>query len=262
MGKLAKRIEDGAVLKLIRGFLQAGIMQDGLCQRRVQGTPQGGPLSPLLANFLLDEVDKMLEARGHAFVRYADDLNVYLRSERAAVRVLEALRKKLQALRLSVNETKTKIVSAKYNSEFLGFRVSGKPGGGLRWIVSRASITRFKGRVRELTLRNQGRALADVIKRLVVFLRGWKAYFRLAQTPSTFKELDGWIRRRLRAFILRQWCTSRTIYRRCRALGADVRTATSIASFSGRWWRGSLALSSIVLNTRFFDARGLPRLSG
>jgi group II intron reverse transcriptase/maturase len=198
MGRLAKRIADRRVLRLIRRYLNAGVLANGVVMEREEGTPQGGPLSPLLANVLLDEVDKELERRGHAFVRYADDLNVYVRSQRAGERVMASLRKLFGRLKLRINETKSKVARAT-TRKFLGFSFWVAPGRTIRRRVAPQAIERLKERVRAMTRRTAGQSLAQVCERLGSYLDGWKAYFRLAETPGIFADLDKWIRHRLRA---------------------------------------------------------------
>ena len=188
---------------------------------RNEGTPQGGPLSPLLANVLLDEVDKELERRGHAFVRYADDLNVYVRSQRAGERVMASLRKLFGKLKLRVNETKSKVTRATA-SKFLGFSFWVAKGGAIRRRVAPQAIQRMKERVRELTRRNAGRSLAQLCKPLGKYLAGWKAYFRLAETPGVFADLDQWVRHRLRAAQLKHWKRGTVVYRELIARGTSV----------------------------------------
>ncbi len=204
MDRLAKRIADQAVLRLIRGYLQAGIMVHGVVQERFEGTPQGGPLSPLLANVLLDEVDRELERRGHRFVRYADDCNVYVRSQRAGERVLSWLRKRYARLRLRVNEAKSAVASA-FGRKFLGYCLWVGPGGEVKRAIAAKAKAAFTQRVRWLTKRNGGRSMDQVVQDLRGYVLGWKAYFRLAQTPRVVRELDKWLRHRLRAVQLKQW---------------------------------------------------------
>ena len=189
MDRVQKRIGDAGVIRLIRAYLNSGIMMDGVVQERVVGTPQGGPLSPLLANVLLDEVDKELERRGHSFVRYADDANVYVRSRRAGQRAMALLRELYGRLRLTVNETKSAVASA-FQRKFLGYSFWVAPGGVIKRRVADKPMAVFKQRVRRLTRRSGGRSLEEVVSKLRVYVLGWKAYFRLAQTPRVWQELD------------------------------------------------------------------------
>jgi group II intron reverse transcriptase/maturase len=260
MGRLAKRIADHRVLRLIRGYLNAGILVNGVVIERDEGTPQGGPLSPLLANVLLDEVDKELERRGHAFVRYADDLNVYVRTQRSGERVMASLRKLFGKLKLRVNETKSKVTRATA-SKFLGFSFWVAAGGTIRRRVSREAIARMKERVRELTRRSAGRSLAQTGKTLGMYLVGWKAYFRLAETPGTFADIDGWVRHRLRAVQLKHWKRGRVVYRELVARGMSSDAASRVAVNTRRWWHNSAMGLHIALPNRLFDKLGVPRLA-
>ncbi len=260
MGMLSKRIADRTVLGLIRRYLQAGVMANGVAVERHEGTPQGGPLSPLLANVLLDVVDKELEKRGHAFSRYADDCNVYVRSERAGQRVMQLLRRLYAQLHLQVNEKKSAVAPA-ITRQFLGFSLWVAPGRRVKRRVSRKALKVMKTRVRWLTRRSHGRSLAQVVERLRAYLVGWKAYFRLADTPGVFSRLDKWIRHRLRAIQLKHWRRGRTIYRELRARGMPHEAARQIAANSRRWWRNSRYLLNAALPIRFFDQLGLPRLA-
>lgn len=197
MGRLAKRIADKTMMGLIRRYLEAGVLANGVVVERHEGTPQGGPLSPLLANVLLDETDKELERRGYAFVRYADDCNVYVRSKRAGERVMRLLRRLFGKLRLQINEEKSAVASA-LNRQFLGFALWNASGETIKHCVSRKALAAMKLRVRQLTRRNRGRSLRQIAQDLRGYLIGWKNYFRLAETPKIFRTLDGWIRHRLR----------------------------------------------------------------
>lgn len=259
MDRLRQRVDEPAVLRLVRAYLDSGIMVDGVAQQRYQGTPQGGPLSPLLANVLLDEVDRELERRGHCFVRYADDCNVYVRSRRAGERVMALLRRLYGKLKLTVNESKSAVGSA-FGRKFLGYDFWQRQGVVRRGIATKAMAT-FKQRVRELTRRSGGRSMAQVVERLRTYLLGWKAYFRLAQTPGVLRKRDEWLRHRLRAIQLRQWKRGATIHRELRRLGATEATARRVAANSRCWWRNSAMLLNAVLGLAYFDALGLPRLS-
>jgi retron-type reverse transcriptase len=239
-------------------YVQAG--RRWVVVERHEGTPQGGPLSPLLANVLLDVVDKELEKRGHAFSRYADDCNVYVRSERAGQRVMRLLRRLYARLRLQVNEEKSAVASV-FTRQFLGFSLWVAKGRVVKRKVSRKALEVMKRRVRWLTRRNRGRSLAQVVERLRAYLVGWKAYFRLADTPGVFRQLDEWLRHRLRAIQLKHWRRGRTIYRELRARGMSHETARLIAANSRRWWRNSRYLLNAALPIRFFDELGLPRFA-
>jgi RNA-directed DNA polymerase len=258
--RLQKRVGDAGVIRLIRAYLDSGIMSDGVVQQRYQGTPQGGPLSPLLANVLLDEVDKELERRGHCFARYADDCNVYVRSRKAGERVMALLRRMYAKLHLTVNEAKSALGSV-FGRKFLGYCLRAGPKGVVKRAVAAKPMATFKQRIRQLSRRSGGRSLHEVVQRLRPYLLGWKAYFGLAQTPSVWRELDEWLRHRLRAIQLRHWKRGATMYRELRALGAPHDVARRVAANSRRWWRNSGKLLNSVLTIDHFDQLGLPRLS-
>ena len=259
MGRLAKRIADRRVLGLIRRYLQAGIMADGVCIVRAEGTPQGGPLSPLLANVLLDEVDRELERTGHRFVRYADDCNVYVRSQRAGERVLRALRRSYARLKLRVNEAKTAVAPA-WERKFLGYRLL-RMSGEVKLGVSHQSLQKLKDKVRELTRVTVGRSLEQVAQDLRRYVPGWRAYFGLAQTPSVFARLDGWLRTRLRVLQLRQWRQPATIHREMRRLGASDALARKVASRTQGWWGSAATGLRRILTVDHFDRLGVPKFS-
>jgi RNA-directed DNA polymerase len=258
--RLQKRIGDAEVIRLIRAYLNSGIMDDGVVQQRHQGTPQGGPLSPLLANVLLDEVDRELARRGHCFVRYADDANVYVRSRRAGERVMALLRRLYGRLRLKVNETKSAVASV-FGRKFLGYSLWVASGGVVKRKVAIKPLLAFKQRIRELTRRSGGRSMKDVVERLRPYMLGWKAYFRLAQTPRVWLTLDEWLRHRLRAIQLKHWRHGPTIYRELRALGASAETARHVAANNRCWWRNSDRALKRVLTIAYFDRMGVLRLS-
>jgi len=260
MDRLAKRIADKRVLRLIRRYLQAGILKDGVCIERHEGTPQGGPLSPLLANVLLDEVDRELERRGHRFVRYADDCNVYVRSRRAGERVLQALRGCYAKLALKINESKT-AVGPVWRRKFLGYCFWAAPRGEVRRAVAAQALERLRERIRQLTRRTRGRSLDQIAHDLRDYVPGWKAYFRLAQTPGVLRGLDEWLRHRLRAIQLKQWRRGPTIYRELRRLGANGEVAKRVAANSRRWWRNSAMELNRTLTIAYFDQLGVPRFS-
>lgn len=257
--RLQKRIGDAGVIRLIRAYLNSGIMVDGAVQEREQGTPQGGPLSPLLANVLLDEVDKELERRGHCFVRYADDANVYVRSHRAGERVMALLLKLYGRLRLTVNPTKSTVASV-FQRKFLGYSFWVAPGGIIKRRVANKAVTKFKQRVRELTRRSGGFSLAKVVEQLRIYVLGWKAYFRLAQTPGVWQKLDEWIRHRMRAIQLKQWRRGKTAYRELIRLGASHDVAKQVAVNTRRWWRNSGMLLNKVLDLKWANRLEIPRL--
>jgi RNA-directed DNA polymerase len=257
--RLKRRIGDAGVIRLIRSYLNSGIEVDGEVQQREMGTPQGGPLSPLLANVLLDEVDKELERRGHCFVRYADDANVYVRSQRAGKRVMALLLKLYGRLRLTVNTTKSTVASV-FQRKFLGYSFWVAPGGRIHRRVADKAKRTFKQRVRELTRRSGGISLPAVVEKLRTYVLGWKAYFRLAQTPKVWRELDKWLRHRMRAIQLKQWKRGTTAYRELIARGASKETAQLVARNTRRWWHNSGKLLNKVLNLSWADRLGIPRL--
>jgi RNA-directed DNA polymerase len=259
MGKLSVRIEDKRMLGLIRRYLDAGIMANGVVVERVEGTPQGGPLSPLLANVLLDEVDKELEKRGHAFVRYADDCNVYVRSRRAGEDVMKTLRRLYGRLRLRVNEAKS-AVARPQDRKFLGYSFWYAKGGEVRRRVAPKALEAMKERVRAITTRNGGRSLNTVIAELRSYLAGWKQYFRLAETPRVLSDLDEWVRHRLRQVQLKQWKRGTTMYRELKRLGATEHAAREVAGNSRSWWKNSSKLLNTALPTSYYDRMGVPRL--
>jgi RNA-directed DNA polymerase len=260
MGRLAKHIGDRRVLVLIRRYLEAGIMANGVAMERHEGTPQGGPLSPLLANVLLDEVDKELEKRGHTFVRYADDCNVYVRSKRAGERVMVLLRQLYAKLRLRINESKSAIDLARHR-KILGYSFWIAPGREVKRRIASKALSTMKERVRLITKRTGGKSIQQVIKELREYLTGWKEYFRLAETPGVFKGLDEWIRHRLRALHLKHWGSGPKTYRELRRRGASERLAAKVAASPHSWWKNSKHYLHIVLTIRYFDELGLPRLA-
>jgi group II intron reverse transcriptase/maturase len=260
MGKLAHRIADARVLRLIRRYLTAGIMADGVVLERHEGTPQGGPLSPLLANVLLDTVDKVLEKRGHHFVRYADDCNVYVRSKRAADRVMEGLVALYAQLKLRVNVTKSAVARA-WERSFLGYSFWVASGKIVKRRVAPKALKTMQERVRDITSRNGGRSLGQVVRALRSYLTGWKAYFRLADTPGIFADVDKWLHRRLRMLIVKQSKRGTTLFRLLRTRGVPERVARAAAAHCRRWWamaaHGAL---HTAFPSRYFDTLGVPRL--
>ena len=262
MGRLAKRIADRRVLGLIRRYLEAGMMCDGVVMERHEGTPQGGPLSPLMANVLLDEVDRELERRGLRFARYADDLNVYVSSKRAGEDAMETLRRLFARLRLRINESKSAVARALIR-KFLGYSFWVAPGKVVKHRVAPEALEEMRHRVRRITRRAGGRSMKSVIAQLRDYLPGWKNYFRLAETPRIFSDLDEWIRRRLRAVQLKQWKRGTTIYRKLRARKTPESVTRAVAAHAHRWWRMSAHGGlQTALPTAYFDRLGVPRLAG
>jgi RNA-directed DNA polymerase len=258
--RLKRRIDDAGVIRLIRAYLNAGIMDGGVVVDRHLGTPQGGPLSPLLANVLLDEVDKALPARSYSFARYADDCNVYVGSVKAGERVMGYLRKLYMGLKLQINEAKSAVASA-YGRKFLGYALWVAKGKEVKCKVADKPLQNFKARIRQLTRRSGGRSMAQVVEKLRPYVLGWKAYFGMAQTPRVWRELDEWMRHRLRAIQVKHWKRPQAIYRELKALGARENVARQVAVNSRRWWRNSDRLLKTVLTIAYFDGLGVPRLS-
>jgi RNA-directed DNA polymerase len=258
--RLRKRIDDAGVIRLIRAYLNSGIMDRGVVWSRDEGTPQGGPLSPLLANVMLDEVDKELERRGHCFARYADDANVYVRSVKAGERVMALLRRCYAKLHLVVNEGKSAVAGV-FGRKFLGFSLWAARGGEVKRRVADKPLQAFKQRIRELTRRSGGRSMPEVVEKLRSYMLGWKGYFQLAQTPKVWRKLDEWLRHRLRAIQLKHWKRGTTIYRELLNLGAPPSVARQVAANSRSWWRNSGLLLNSVLTIAYFDRLGVPRLA-
>src|SRR6266498_1361174 len=257
MGQVAKRVGDKRLLKLIRAFLNAGVMEDGLVSPSVEGTPQGGPLSPLLSNLVLDELDRELERRGHRFVRYADDSNIYVRSERAGQRVMKSVTHFItQRLKLKVNQAKS-AVARPGQRKFLGFSFTSEREPRRR--IAPKAIARFKERIREQTRRTRGISLAQMVKQIVTYLRGWLGYFGDCQTPSVLRSLETWLRRRLRSVVWEQWKQGRTRFRelRKRGVGKDLAAQTA-GSPHGPWRIANSPALAIALPNAYFAQLGLP----
>jgi RNA-directed DNA polymerase len=260
MGLVAERITDKRVLKLIRAFLNAGVMEKGLVSAIDEGTPQGGPLSPLLSNLVLNELDRELERRGHRFVRYADDCNIYVRSQRAGERVMESVTGFItQKLKLKVNSEKS-AVARPWERKFLGFSFTAKEPQKRR--IAPKSMVRFKDRVREITRRTRGVSLQGMVEDLNVYLRGWHGYFRFCQTPSVLVDLDSWIRRKLRCVMWKQWKRGRTRYQELRKRGVNVALAAKTAGNPHGLWRLSHSPGlCVAFPNAYFDGIGLFRLA-
>jgi group II intron reverse transcriptase/maturase len=259
MGRLAKRIEDPKLLRAIRRYLDAGVMVDGVKVVRDDGTPQGGPLSPFLANVYLDEVDKELEQRGHAFVRYADDLRVLVRSKRAGDRVMRWLVERFAKLRLRVNESKSTVARV-VERPFLGFNLWVDKEGRTKIGVASKAIDVMKERVRELTDRTRGRSVERVVAELRGYLRGWWGYFGFTEGPGALQSVQGWIRRRVRCLILYQYRNPWRAYDALRAFGASDRIARQVAANLRHWWRNSAGKVHHVLTNSFLEDLGVPTL--
>jgi RNA-directed DNA polymerase len=259
MGQVAKRVADKRLLKLIRAFLNAGVMENGLVGPSGEGTPQGGPLSPLLSNLVLDELDRELERRGHRFVRYADDCNIYVRSERAGQRVMESIAQFItQRLKLKVNEAKS-AVARPQERKFLGFSFTSGPE--VRRIIARKALDRFKRRIREITRRAKSVSMETTMEVLAPYLRGWRSYFGFCETPEVLLSLTRWVRLRLRAARWRQWKTQRRRRAALLALGVSPRLARNTAgSGHGPWYLARSQALARGLSNAYFRSLGLPSL--
>ena len=258
MARMATRVKDKRMLGLIRRFLTSGVLEGGLISPTEEGAPQGGPLSPLLSNIVLDELDEELEKRGHRFVRYADDCNVYVRSERAGKRVMDSVRRFISVrLRLRINEAKS-AVARPHQRKFLGFSFTSEKQARRR--IAPKAVQRFKEKIRRLTVRTRGRSLADVIAELNSYLNGWKGYFGYCETLSVLRDLDGWIRRRLRCFLWKQWRKPRKRQIELARAGAPWDLAKGLGGTSKGPWPASKWISQF-LPPAYFDSLGLTRLA-
>jgi RNA-directed DNA polymerase len=254
MSRLARRIEDKRILRLIRRYLQAGMMEDGIVSQRSEGTPQGGPLSPLLSNVLLDELDRELQQRGHRFVRYADDCNIYVRSRRAGQRVLDSTERFLKKrLRLKVNREKS-AVDRPWKRKFLGYTFTTHFQPKLK--VAPQSVKRLKGRLREMFRRGRGRSLRRVIGELRPVLVGWASYYRKSEVRNVFEQLDQWIRRKLRVILWRQWKRNWTRAKAMIRRGLSHEQAwTSATNGRGPWWNAGASHMNRAVPTRYLSQR-------
>jgi RNA-directed DNA polymerase len=257
LATVAKRVADKRMLKLIRAFLEAGVMEDGLVSPVDEGTPQGGPLSPMLSNLVLDELDRELERRGHRFVRYADDCNIYVGSERAGQRVMESVTRFItHRLKLKVNQAKSAVAQPRQR-KFLGFSFTGEREPRRR--IAPQAIARFKERIRERTHRTRSISLPQMVKEITTYLRGWLGYFGDCQTPSVLHRLETWLRRRLRSVVWKQWKQGRTRFRelRKRGVGKDLAAQTA-GSPHGPWRIANSPALAIALPNAYFAELGLP----
>jgi RNA-directed DNA polymerase len=259
MGQIAKRVGDKRLLKLIRAFLNAGVMENGLVSPSVEGTPQGGPLSPLLSNLVLDELDRELERRGHRFVRYADDSNIYVRSQRAGQRVMKSVTRFItQELKLKVNETKSAVARPR-ERKFLGFSFTASPEA--KRVIAPQALDRFKQRIREITRRAKGVSMKTTIEELAPFMRGWRSYFGFCETPEVLVSLTRWVRLRIRAAMWRQWKTPRRRREALIELGVRSRLARNTAgSGLGPWYLAKAKALSVGLSNAYLRSLGLPSL--
>jgi len=259
MGQIAKRVGDKRLLKLIRAFLNAGVMENGLVSPSVEGTPQGGPLSPLLSNLVLDELDRELERRGHRFVRYADDSNIYVRSQQAGQRVMKSVTRFItQELKLKVNETKS-AVARPQERKFLGFSFTAGPEA--KRVIAPQALDRFKQRIREITRRAKGVSMTTTIEELAPYMRGWRSYFGFCETPEVLVSLTRWVRLRIRAAMWRQWKTPRRRREALIELGVRSRLASNTAgSGLGPWYLAKAKALSVGLSNTYLRSLGLPSL--
>jgi RNA-directed DNA polymerase len=259
MARVAKRVSDKRVLKLIRAFLNAGVMENGLVSPTTEGAPQGGPLSPLLSNLVLDEFDQELMRRGHRFCRYADDCNIYVRSQRAGERVMATVCRFLtERLRLKVNESKSAVARPE-ERKFLGFTIS---NDGSERRISAKALDKFKDRIRELTQRTRGVSLSKLVEPMARYLIGWRGYFGFCQTPRVLSNLDAWIRRRLRMYLWRQWKNGRNRFKELRRRGVTkFRAAIAAGSPTGFWRMSGHPAVQQALRNHYFDSIGLPRVA-
>lgn len=258
MGRLAGRITDKRILKLLRAFLKSGMMEEGLVSPTEEGVPQGGPLSPLLSNFLLDELDKELESRKLHFVRYADDCNIYVGSQRAGERVMESITKFLaKELRLKVNVEKS-AVGRPWNRKFLGFTFT--RGKMPKRRIAPVALLRLKQKLKEMTQRNRGNSLAQVVKELKTYMTGWYNYFKFCETPTVLEDLEQWLRRRLRCMVWKRWKQNSTRFQRLRDLGLSVLDATEGAGNGSRgpWRMAASPPMHKALSKKYFRSLGLP----
>lgn len=258
MARVAARVTDKRVLKLIRAFLKAGVMEGGLARPADEGTPQGGPLSPILSNLVLDDLDKELTRRGHRFCRYADDCNIYVRSRRAGDRVMASVRRFLaQQLRLKVNEAKSAVAGPE-ERKFLGFSISND--GSERRVAPKA-LDKFKTKILELTCRTRGLSLQQIVDDLAPYLIGWRGYFGFCQTPRVLTNLEAWIRRRLRMYLWRQWSNGPNRFQELRRRGiSKFHAAIAAGSPTGFWRMSGHPAVQHALRNHVFDSLGLPRL--
>jgi RNA-directed DNA polymerase len=259
MEKLSKKIDDGQVLRLIRRYLEAGMMADGIVSQRTEGTPQGGPLSPLLSNVLLTELDRELERRGHAFCRYADDCNIYVRSQQAGERVMASITRFLaDTLKLTVNAAKS-AVARPWTRKFLGYSLTWHKAPKLK--IAPTSLKRLDDKIREVLKGARGRSLTTVITKLNPILRGWMAYFKLTETKQALEALDGWIRRKLRCILWRQWKRAYTRAKNLMKAGLkEERAWRSACNQRGPWWNSGASHMNQAFPKSFFDRLGLVSL--
>ena len=256
MARVARRVKDRRVLALLRKYLECGVMVNGVVMETGEGTPQGGALSPLLANILLDDLDKELERRGHRFARYADDCNIYVRSRRAGERVMDSVQRFLgEVLSLKVNERKS-AVDRPWRLKFLGFSFYKRTGEVLVRVAKQA-LDRCRDKLRQLTRRTRSGQLADIIQQINEYRMGWIGYFRLADTPSVFAELDEWLRRRMRQLVWKRWKRGKTRWRALVALGVPRERAGLGAAQHGPWRMAASPVVQEGLSNAYWQKQGL-----
>ncbi len=260
MARVARAVKDKRVLKLIRAYLESGVMNNGVVMETEEGTPQGGPLSPLLSNIMLNDLDQELEKRGHKFVRYADDCNIYVKTQRAGERVLESVKRYLEKkLKLKVNPKKSKVERAS-RAQFLGFSFFRRKGEVLIRIANRTK-ERFLEKIRSLTRRTRSGKLEDILSEINRYLKGWIAYFRLAATPSVYEELDEWLRRRLRQVLWKRWKKGTTRYRELVRLGVSNERAALGAAGRSPWRMSHAPVVHEALSNTFWHDSGLESIT-
>jgi RNA-directed DNA polymerase len=259
MEKVSKKIGDERVLKLIRRYLEAGMMANGVVSPRKEGTPQGGPLSPLLSNILLTDLDKELERRGHAFCRYADDCNIYVKSKTAGERVMVSITRFLsEKLKLTVNVAKSAVASP-WERKFLGYSLTWHKAPKLR--IAPNSLRRLEGKIREVLKGARGRSLSHTVSELNPILRGWAAYFKLTETKRALEEIDGWLRRKLRCILWRQWKHPYTRGKNLMKAGlTEERAFRSAFNQRGPWWNSGASHMNQAFRKAYFDRLGLVSL--
>jgi len=261
MARVAREVKDKRVLKLIRAYLNSGVMVNGVVMETEEGTPQGGPLSPLLSNIMLDDLDKELEKRGHKFVRYADDCNIHVKTQRAGERVMESVREFLEKkLKLKVNPKKSKVDRAK-RVKFLGFSFYKYKGEMLIRVANR-SLERFRDKLRRLTKRTRTGKLEEIIQEINTYIVGWIGYYRQANTPSVYEKLDGWIRRRLRQMIWKRWKRGTTRFRELVRLGVPKWRAQEGAGGTSPWRMSTSPVVKEALSNEYFHNLGLKSIKG
>ena len=261
MARVAREVKDKRVLKLIRAYLNSGVMVNGVVMDTEEGTPQGGPLSPLLSNIMLDDLDKELEKRGHKFVRYADDCNIYVKTQRAGERVMESVKEFLEKkLKLKVNPKKSKVDRAK-RAKFLGFSFYKYKGKMLIRVANR-SLERFRDKLRRLTKRTRTGKLEEIIQEINTYIVGWIGYYRQANTPSVYEKLDGWIRRRLRQMIWKRWKRGTTRFRELVRLGVPKWRAQEGAGGRSPWHATTSPVVKEALSNEYFHNLGLKSIKG